>query len=329
MTQSTIFPKKLKRGSHIRIIAPSRSASILTKELINHSKARLEEFGFKISFGKNIYESDDFSSSSVASRIADLHDAYKDKDVDAILTVIGGYNANQILDEIDYNLIENNPKILCGFSDITTLSNAIYAQTQVATYSGPHFSSWGMKKEFEYSIKSFKKALMSDAPYDLEPSSTWSDDMWFIDQNNRKLNKNKGLLVIQEGEAQGRIVGGHARCLSSLQGTKYWPSLEDTILFIEEDEETSAELFDRLVQSFIHQSGFNGVKGIVVGRFQNNSKVSDDTLRQIFESKKALKDIPIIANANFGHTTPIGTFPVGGEAKIIASKQPAITILSH
>ena len=157
MTQSTIFPKKLKSGSHIRVIAPSRSASILTKELIDYSKARLEKFGFKVSFGKNIYESDDFHSSSVVSRIADLHDAYRDKDIDAILTVIGGYNSNQIIDEIDYKLIENNPKILCGFSDITTLSNAIYAQTKLVTYSGPHFSSWGMKKEFETRSNHSKK----------------------------------------------------------------------------------------------------------------------------------------------------------------------------
>lgn len=89
----------------------------------------LSDKGLEISFSKNSRELDEINSSSIESRIEDLHEAFRDKNVKAILTCIGGFNVNQILEYIDYSVIENNPKILCGFSDITALLNAIYTKT--------------------------------------------------------------------------------------------------------------------------------------------------------------------------------------------------------
>jgi muramoyltetrapeptide carboxypeptidase LdcA involved in peptidoglycan recycling len=81
-------------------------------------------------------------SSSIASRVEDIHAAFSDSNVRGILTVIGGFNSNQLLDSLDYELIKNNPKILCGYSDITALATAITAKTGLITYSGLHFSTW-------------------------------------------------------------------------------------------------------------------------------------------------------------------------------------------
>ena len=155
----TIIPNKLKKGDEIRVIAPSRSMSLLNDKTINIATSRLIEMGFKVTFGKNVNNTtnDDFCCASIEDRVNDLHDAFKDKNVKAILTVIGGFNVNQILDYIDYELIKNNPKIICGFSDITALLHAIYAKTGLVTYYGPHFSSFGMKKGFDYTLKYFKK----------------------------------------------------------------------------------------------------------------------------------------------------------------------------
>lgn len=85
-------------------------------------------------------------SSSIRSRVADIHEAFNDSSVKAILTVIGGFNSNQLLPYLDYDLISENPKILCGFSDITALATAIYTQTELITYSGAHFSSFPWKR---------------------------------------------------------------------------------------------------------------------------------------------------------------------------------------
>ena len=142
-----IVPEKLKKGDEIRVIAPSRNMTLLSDETMNIATSRLEELGFKVTFGKNVNKSmnDVYCCGTIEERIEDLHDAFRDKNVKAILTVIGGFNVNQILHYIDFDLIKNNPKIICGFSDITALLNAIYCKTGLVSYYGPHYSSFGMK----------------------------------------------------------------------------------------------------------------------------------------------------------------------------------------
>ena len=328
--KNIIKPKKIKNGAHIRVIAPVRSLKLLSEDIKNEAIGRLEKFGFRLSFGKHVDEIDEFNSSSIESRIEDLHEAYSDKSVDAILTVIGGYNSNQMLQYIDYGLISKNPKIICGFSDVTALANAITAKTGMITYIGPHFSSWAMKLGFEYSLENFTKCCMNDVAYDLSPSKEWSDDPWYLNQEKRVFIKNDGYWVLNQGYAFGRIVGGHTRCLNALQGTQYWPGLDDSILILEEDSEINPQLFDRQLQSLIHQSDFSGVNGILIGRFQKETKMTKELLWKIINTKKELKNIPIIANIDFGHTTPIAAIPIGGSLEISSTgRDVKIKIIEH
>jgi len=328
--KNLIKPRKIKKGAHIRIIAPVRSLKLLSETTIKEASDRLEGFGFKLSFGKHVSEIDEFNSSSIESRIEDLHDAFADKTVNAILTVIGGYNSNQLLQYIDYELIAQNPKIICGFSDVTALANAITAKTGMITYIGPHFSSWGMKYGFEYSLENFAKCCMEEIAFDLLPSKEWSDDPWYIDQEKRDFITNDGYWILNPGHAIGRVVGGHVRCLNALQGTQYWPGLDDTILILEEDAEISPPLFDRQLQSLVHQLDFNGVKGILIGRFQKETKMTREILEKIISTKSELQNLPIIANIDFGHTTPLATLPVGGSLEIMAmADNVKIRIIEH
>ncbi|WBW96654.1 S66 family peptidase [Oceanirhabdus sp. W0125-5] len=324
-----MIPNKLKIGDEIRVIAPSTSLSIMNEESKEVAIKTLENMGFKVTFSKNCEEIDEFSSSSVESRINDLHEAFLDKNVKAILTVIGGYNCNQLLDYIDYEIIKNNPKILCGYSDITALSNAIYKMTGLITYSGPHFSSFGMKKGIEYSKEYFKKCLIAEGEIEINPSSQWSDDQWYLDQENRVFYDNKGFYVINEGAAEGKIIGGNLCTFNLLHGTKFMPDLENTILFIEDDSLSSPETFDRDLQSLIHQPNFNKVKGIILGKFQVNMKMTKEKLYKIIKTKKELNNIPVIADVNFGHTTPQITFPLGGEAKIGATDNTVTIVITE
>jgi muramoyltetrapeptide carboxypeptidase len=282
-----------------------------------------------LTFGKHIEEIDDFASSSIESRIEDLHDAFLDTNVKGILTVIGGFNSNQLLREIDWSIIQSNPKVFCGFSDITALSNAMLAKTGLVTYSGVHYSTFGMEEYFEYSYEYFKKCLFDNDVIRIESSKEWTDDVWFMNQHNRSPIVNKGWLVINKGVAEGRIVGGNLCTLNLLQGTEFMPDLNESVLFIEDDEETNPVNFDRDLVSLIQQPGFSGVKGIVIGRFQLVSKVSDDLLIQIIKSKKELKNIPVIANVDFGHTNPIVTYPIGGTVSIIVGAVSGIEVTRH
>jgi len=329
-----LYPSKLKQGSHVRVIAPSRSFKIISEETREIAQKRFENMGITVSYSKHCDEIDDFVSSSIESRLEDLHEAFADTTVDAILTAIGGFNTNQLIDKIDYNLIKNNPKILCGFSDITCLCHSITAKTDVVTYSGPHFSSFGMAKGFDYTLDYFKKCLFSKEAYQVFPTQEVSNDAWFMDQGNRTFTPNEGFWVLNEGsenQLTGKLIGGHVRCLSSLQGTKFWPSLKDCILFLEEDEETNAVLFDRLLQSLIHQDDFKHVKALIIGRFRPESEISRNLLEQIIHTKDALKKLPVVANFDIGHSTPIITYPIGGQISLTlrGKNQPIIKILEH
>lgn len=323
------FAPKLKAGDEVRVIAPARSMAIISPQLRTVAKQRFDELGLVLTFGAHIEECDDFVSSSTASRLEDLHSAFSDPNVKGILSVIGGFSSNQLLDEIDWELIAANPKIFCGFSDITALNNSIFAKTGLVTYSGPHYSTFGMEKFFDYTLDYFKKCLMQDEPFAVLPSTQWIDDEWYLDQVNRTGVANEGWLTINEGTASGRSIGGNLCTLNLLQGTSYMPSLEDSILFIEDDEETNPVTFDRDLVSLIQQPGFSTVKGIVIGRFQNVSKVTSDLLVQIIKTKKALQGIPVIANVDFGHTTPAITFPIGGSVSIEAGHGSSIQINRH
>lgn len=325
-----IFPQKLKKGDEVRIIAPARSLSIIGAHSREIADKRFEEMGLKLTFGKHVMESDDFESSTIESRIEDLHAAFSDHKVKAIITVIGGFNSNQLLRYIDWNLIKNNPKIFCGYSDITVMNNAIYAKTGLINYNGPHYSSFGQKLYMDHTVEYFKKCLMEDEVYEIFPSDRWSDDMWFIDQDKRVLTDNPGYLIINNGRAEGTIIGGNVNTLNLLQGTEYFPDLSDSVLFIEDDAGTAPHIFDRDLQSLIHLPEFKGVRGIVIGRFQKESKINDELLKKIILTKKELNDLPIIANADFGHTDPKITFPIGGEVSILAeNNQSKITVLRH
>ncbi|MFH0712910.1 MAG: S66 peptidase family protein [Candidatus Jorgensenbacteria bacterium] len=312
-----MYPTKLKAGDEVRVIAPSRSLAIISEESRKIANDRFLSLGLKLSFGKHSEEKDEFSSSNVKSRVEDLHDAFRDKNVKAIITVIGGFNSNQLLKYLDWDLIKNNPKIFCGYSDITALNNAIFAKTGLISYSGPHYSTFGQELYFDYTLEYFKKCLFSENQLAIIPSEQWSDDSWYKNQRERNLIKNGGFFVINEGTASGTILGANLCTFNLLQGTEYFPNLQDSILFIEDDEELLPHTFDRDLQSLVHLPSFGGVKGIVIGRFQKASGITNELLVKIIKTKNDLDKLPVIANIDFGHTDPKITFPIGGEASLI------------
>jgi muramoyltetrapeptide carboxypeptidase len=317
----SILPK-LQVGDEVRIVAPSNSLKLISGENIQLATQKLERLGLKVSFAKNVNECDEFMSSSVASRVEDLHEAFADKNVKMIMPVIGGYNCNQLLKHLDYDLIKKNPKFLGGFSDTTALHNAIFAKTGLTTFQSPAFSTFAKLRNNEYVMEYFQKCFFESggSEYEILPSEKWDDDTWFLDQQNYELFENEGFWFLQgnfENEIKGQIIGGNLGTLRLLQGTEFFPKIEgDAILFLEECAPSKAVDFERELQSVLHLPFFSQVKGLVLGRFQRESKVSREVLSKIISSKKELQNIPVIANLDFGHTYPAFSFPIGGRCRI-------------
>lgn len=328
-----MYPQKLKKGDEVRVIAPSRSMKILSEDTVNIAVSRLNKLGLRVTFGKNAMKSqnDIYNCATIEERIEDLHTAFLDKNVKGILTAVGGYNSNQLLKFIDYKIIKDNPKIFCGLSDITALQNAIYAKTGLITFSGVHFSNFGMKNGFEYSEEYFKKIFFDNAnEIRVEASENYSSDEWYLMQDNRKFIKNEGMLAINVGSVEGVIIGGNLCTLNLLQGTEYMPNIEDSILFLEDTGNLNGNFileFDRNLESLMQLPGFSKVKGLVLGRAEDKSDMNIEKWKLMLQNKVCLNKIPVIINANIGHTTPIFTFPIGGRCVIKADKSKCEILL--
>lgn len=326
----SIYPPKLRSGDLIRVVAPAMSrAMAMEYDNTSHIQRRFAEMGLRLSFGEHVDEIDDLLSSSVESRVADIHAAFSDPDVAGILTVIGGFSSNELLPYLDWELIAANPKILCGYSDITAMQNAIYARTGLVTYSGLHWSSFGMRDYFEQSFAWFREALFDEAPVDVHPAVVWTDDAWFRDQDTRTVIPNDGWWRLQEGTASGRIVGGNLCTLNLLQGTANMPSLDGALLFLEDDFESHPATFARDLASLLQTPSASGVRGVVIGRFQQASRMSRELLASIVSKQSVLAGLPVLANADFGHTSPILTFPVGGEAELVVGESSTLRLTRH
>jgi muramoyltetrapeptide carboxypeptidase len=325
-----IIPPKLCPGQMIRVIAPSRSGCIISTDTLNHATKTFENLGLRVSFGRGVFSKNAAFSASIEERLSDLHEAFRDPAVHAIFTIIGGYNSNELLPHIDYTLIKNNPKIFCGYSDITALQNALLARINLVTYSGPHFSSFGMQQGAEYLIDHFKKMLMQDGCLTLDSSPNWSDDPWFMDQKNRTFHTNEGPWALQEGNASGQIIGANLCTFLLLFGTPYMPSLSNSILFIEGDAFTDGsdvEEFTRALHALSQQSGFEHVRALALGRFESKFGMTRTHLEWLLKAIPHFRTIPIVANLDFGHTMPITTLPIGGYADLrITQQNTVITI---
>jgi muramoyltetrapeptide carboxypeptidase len=203
------------------------------------------------------------------------------------------------------------------------------ARADLVTYSGPHWSTFGIKHHFEPTLQSFVDCLFRDEPITLRPSEYWSDE---LDQEERKLKPNEGWWLLGSGQAAGQLVGGNLCTLNLLQGTSFMPPLDGTVLFVEDDLESKPHHFGRNLTSLLQQSDAAGVRGLLIGRFKRESGMTRELLQQIVATNTHLEGLPILANLDFGHTDPLITLPVGGHVEVEAdavSGRAAIRVVRH
>ena len=309
--------KKLKKGDHIRVVSPSSSIQSIGGFDANvRAKEKLEELGFNVSFSSNYFEHDLFDSASIASRVEDLHEAFVDPSVDAILATMGGFNCNELLPYLNYDLIAQNPKIFCGYSDTTALLNAIYAKTGMQTYMGPSYSSFKMKEGQEYQSQSWLNAVTQD-DYDLVPSKEWSSDPWYDPTKPRHFMPTEWK-VYNAGSASGTIIGGNLSTFALLRGTPYAPQVENYVLFVEEAEGYPPEHFLREFAALLQ--AYPNPQAVIIGRFPKECEMTEEILLAILDKHPLLKTIPVLYDVDFAHTQPLFTITIGGQVTLDTEK---------
>lgn len=302
-----MIPSKLKKGDTIGVIAPSNYIEKDDLEYINASIALMEASGFKVKFGKYVFEDTLGYGTSPEKRAADINWAFKDDEVKAIMCVKGGEDSNTTLDYIDYEMIKKHPKIICGFSDNTSILNAIHEKTGLVTYHGPTFkslTSW----ETGYAYKQFIKTFAENTESLImgEPEDEYT--------------------TIQEGQATGELVGGNLSLFTKLVCGKYAVNLQDKILFLEElGFEAAPEMVNSNIY-YLKQNGvFDRIAGLWIGNYEHPSKIS---LEKIITN--AIGDeykFPIIKSDNFGHIDKKIIIPIGTKAEINTNEKIKIKLV--
>ena len=248
-----MIPDKLQPGDEVRVIAPARSASDIDKGVLERAKSALESLGLKVSFSKNAFSRNQRGCPTDDEKVEDLHEAFMDENVKCVLAAIGGFNSNQMLGKINWQIIKDSPKIFGGFSDITVLSHAILAKTGLVTYAMPNFYCFGLPPEADYSLEYFRRCLFADQPAEfiVQQSETFYDLPWNYDEASlRQALKNNGPRVVQGGSAEGVMIGGNLCSLNLLNGTEYFPKIED------DSYDSIPETLEHHVQALMQQSFF-------------------------------------------------------------------------
>lgn len=298
-------PKALKIGDTIGIIAPSSPPR--DSKVIDPAIKALKQLGFKVKPGRSIKKRNGYLAGSDDERAKDLNRMFADKTVDAILCLRGGYGAARILDKIDFNTIKKNPKIFCGYSDITGLQLAIYKKTGLVTFHGPMLLRLcSAKDRSDHTLVSWLRAVMSKTPY---------GDV------SHGMPKKKSKSIVR-GSARGELLGGNLSIIASLVGTEYLPSFSGKILFIEDVNEAPYRV-DRLLTQLLLSGALKGVKGVAIGDFSGEGNYS-----AVFRDRLLALKIPVVSGLPFGHINDHVTLPQGGIARIDAGSQRLVIVES-
>ena len=303
-----IKPKKLQKGDVIAIVSPSGSVPDELKSQFNNGVNFLKEMGLEVRIMKNALGKYYYSSGTIEERVADLHSAFADRSIKAVIMSIGGATANQLLDELNFDLIRKNPKIFMGISDGTTLLNPIFKKTGLICYHGPDVVFTFGKSMSPASRENLLKTLFEGGVGKLSPNPDWKG----LDDLN-KLEIYEGWHCVRPGRAIGRLIGGNMNCLMNLDNTKYRPMYKKAILFLEAYMMTVEEL-DMAFTHFRQAKAFDEIAGLVIGHFYG-SRMADRNLnrevRDIVLEVTQKYDFPILEIGELGHNVENYVMPIG------------------
>jgi muramoyltetrapeptide carboxypeptidase len=302
-----MIPNKLKKGDKIGVIAPSNCIEEDDLEYINASINLLEKSGFSIKFGENVFNNTLKYGTPPIKRAMDLNKMFEDTEIKAIMCVKGGEDSNSILDYIDYEIIKKNPKIICGFSDNTSILDVINDKTGLVTFHGPTFkslTSWGTEYAYVEFMNKFAGGKNIIGTLDDEYST------------------------IKAGTAEGALIGGNLSLFTKITTGKYKVDVKDKILFL---EELGFESSPKMVNSniyYLKQNGiFENIKGLWIGNYDHPSKISLEEI--ILNAIGSDYNFPIIKSNNFGHIDKKSIIPIGTKARINTNEKIKIELLEN
>lgn len=325
-----VKPKKLKKGDKIRVVAPSSNMISLSKKAVQTGLDNLHKLGFDVELHPDIYRSYKGKAGTPEERAQSLMDGFTDDSVDGLMCCWGGFNSNDIIDHLDYDLIRRNPKVFIGYSDITILNTVLYQKAGIVNFQGPAFVTFTHDFLMDWEVDMLQKVTMDGSEVlETRPAPTYIDDpfYWKHPETLPDEHENPGWSTVREGTAKGRLIGGHFGTMLCLAGTKYWPDLKDHLLFVEWDEEdVGPNNVARQLRHLQQLGALDEISGLLVGRIPEVVGVKGEQSIESLLDDVIDRDIPVVTQMDIGHTSPISTIPVGVNAEISTEKS-TLTLL--
>lgn len=289
----------LQEGDTVGLVALS---SKVKPEKLGDAIAFLDDLGLNYIIGDTIQAKHDYLAGSDEERLNDFHEMVRNPEVKAIFCVKGGYGSARIAEKIDYGLLEENPKIFWGFSDLTYLHCAINEFANLVTFHGPLLMS--VDRIDDLSKKMF---LQLFSPMELQ----YTEDI-------------SPLITIAPGVARGEIIGGNLRRLVNTLGTKFEVRTEGQILLIEELGETISTI-DSMLQQLKQARKLEQLAGVVIGSF-TQTEADEAALFTLMRDYFADLGVPVVAGFKIGHDSTNIAIPLGVDA-ILDAQEKILKIL--
>lgn len=318
-------PPRLREGDTVGMISPSWGGGAAYPHRVQRGVDYLESLGFRARVAPHAMNSAGYVSDTAENRVADIHEMFRDPEVKAVVAMIGGDHSCHLLPLLDFDLIREHPTILMGYSDVTVLNVAIWAKTGLVTFNGPALmvELAEYPKVFDYTERHMLKTLRSAEPVgEIEPSGWWTEE--FLDWGEKEdLTRARtgrpsgGWAWLKAGSAEGILVGGCLESMQHLRGTPYWPELDGAILFLETSEEKpSPARVDGILMDYENMGVFERIRGLLFGRPYGYAPEEREQLHGVILQRTEGYDFPVVADMDFGHTSPMFTLPVGCRAVI-------------
>lgn len=325
------LPRALPEGGGVFVWAPSSPAPVLYPRRFERGLDALRAAGYRVTVGESCRSATGCSTLPPKALALELESALRSGACDAVIAAVGGWTTLPVLEFLDLELVAAARKPIVGYSDLTGLLNAVAFRAGLVTFHGPMvLSEWGeWGGPWEYTRSNFRR-VVSEGWEELEirPAEAWSDEVLFWDREDdrRRAPKTAGrgeqLRVLNGGTAEGRVWGGNLTVIGLLAGTGFWPPAEDVIVFLEAEGIAPDECWARLEQLRL-VGAFSKAAGVVFGKFSNPRATAagvadfDAVLREAVPG-----GLPAMAGADFGHTEPMCTLPLGATARMNCNDDP-------
>ena len=310
----TIQPQRLQAGSTVGICSPSGTIDH-KQDLFERAKIGFEKAtGLKTVVSPNAYAKHYYSAGSPQERLDDFHALIQDPSIKAVIFSAGGDTANDLVEHIDYDLIRNNPKIISGISDATTLLTPITAKTGLITFLGLEFLDFA-DYDTQYTVQAMKSAWFDGVPQEIRPNPNWKE-------LKGNVTAYKEWQTIKEGAAQGQLFGGNSESYIQLLDTPYELRIPNGILFLETYRLPKKQIHKTLMQLKI-RGVLDQIAGLVVGYCLESDKpdvVGNDQLlaETILEVTKDYS-FPIMHIGEIGHCVENFMQPIGAQVSMDAT----------